>query len=144
MPKRSLVEKAQSRRESGTFVALPSSVLESDNFRTLSFRANKALMCFCSQLRFYKGGRSNNGDLYLAHSIAKEWGLRSKETVCLAVKELLERGWIILTRQGGSCGMGPNLYAITFFAIDECGGKLQIPPTNAPPSNWKKWRLEIE
>lgn len=101
-------------------------------------------MCLFSQLRFSKGGKGNNGDLYLAHSIGKEWGLKSKETVSLALKELLERGWIILTRQGGSCGLGPNLYAITFFSIDECGGKLQVPPTNTAPGNWKNWRPEIE
>lgn len=136
-PKR---DKAQGRRERGQFLALPSNVLESENFRTLSARATKLLLCLLAQLRFGRGGIANNGDLCLAHSIAKQWGLISKGTLHLAIKELIERGWIIKTRQGGPAGMGPCLYAITIWAIDDCGSKLEVEPTNAPLGTWKTWK----
>lgn len=144
MAKRRLVEKALSRRESGTFMPFPTAVLSSVNFRTLSPKANKALMCLCSQLRFSQGGTTNNGDLSFPHSLAEQWGLKSKETVSLALKELLERGWIERTRQGGLCGLRANLYAITFLAIDECGGKLDVPATRTASGKWKHWKAETE
>ncbi|BBJ23272.1 hypothetical protein [Candidatus Nitrotoga sp. AM1P] len=31
----------------------------------------------------------------------------------------------------------PHLYALTFFAIDECGGKLDIKATERPMSTWR-------
>lgn len=133
-------EKAQGRREHGQFVALPSNVLESENFRTLSARATKVLLCLLAQLRFRGKGIANNGDLCLAHSIAKQWGVVSKGTLHLAIKELIERGWIIKTRQGGPAGMGPCLYAITIWAIDDCGSKLDVAPTNTPLGTWKTWK----
>jgi len=136
-PKR---EKAQGRREHGPFLALPSNVLESENFRTLSARATKVLLCLLAQLRFGRKGIANNGDLCLAHSIAKQWGLISKGTLHLGIKELIERGWIIKTRQGGPAGLGPCLYAITIWAIDDCGPKLDVAPTSAPLGTWKSWK----
>ena len=40
-----------------------------------------------------------------------------------------------MSRQGGlhQC----SLYAVTFYRVDECEGKLDISPTPSPPGNWK-------
>ena len=32
----------------------------------------------------------------------------------------------------------PNLYAITYLAVDECGGKLDINETRTPEHSWRK------
>lgn len=62
-------------------------------------------------------------------------GWKSKATLDKARRELIERGVITLTRQGGR--KWPCLYAITLYWIDECKGKrLEVAPTNAPPNNW--------
>ncbi|MDE2421633.1 MAG: MarR family transcriptional regulator [Gammaproteobacteria bacterium] len=132
--------KAKGRRDSGTFVALPTVILTSDNYRTLSPVANKLFSCLLSQLTFGEGGAKNNGDLCASFSIANKWGIGSKTTLNKAIKELLERGWIERTRTvvftTGERNK-PNLYAFTYLAIDECGGKCTA--TRAPSSKWKQW-----
>jgi hypothetical protein len=64
-------------------------------------------------------------------------GWKSKDTLDRAKKELLEKRWAIVTRQGGR--KIPSLYALTFWGVDECGGKLdpQIIPRNQPRDSWK-------
>jgi hypothetical protein len=120
-------QKAVGRRESGTFVALPTAVLQSDNFKTLSPSAKNLFFCLLSQLRFGKGGTKNNGDLCATHSIAIEWGMSSKATLSKAIRELLEHGWIEQTRivnfRIGERNK-PNLYAFTIWAIDDVVGLL--------------------
>jgi hypothetical protein len=53
-----------------------------------------------------------------------------------AKNELIEKDVIIVTRQGGlnKC----SLYAVTWFQIDECNGKLDVALSTTPPVNWKK------
>lgn len=62
-------------------------------------------------------------------------GWRSKATLDKARKELLAAGWLELSRQGGRNRC--SLYSVTFYAIDECGGKLDVPPTLTPKSTWR-------
>jgi hypothetical protein len=66
----------------------------------------------------------------------KPRGWKSKETLNNARRELLEKGFIIITRQGGlrEC----SLYAVTFFAIDECDGKLDVSASRSPSNLWRK------
>lgn len=122
--------KTKGRRESGSFVALPHAVIGSDEWAALSAQAVKLLLDLYSQ---YKG--KNNGDLTLAWSIMKPRGWKSKETLYRARDELMEAGWIICARQGGR--HIPSLYAVTWQAIDECGGKLDIDETRTAPGTWK-------
>src|SRR5262249_36005288 len=64
-------------------------------------------------------------------------GWKSRDTLGKALRELLERGWIILARQGGR--HQASLYAVTFFSIDDCPGKLlELSATVSPPGDWKK------
>ena len=131
--------KAKNRREGGAFVPLPVSVLNHPNFYNLSLTANKLLMDMLSQLRFAKDGPKNNGDLCPTWSLMKARGWRSESTLSQAKKELLHYGFIILTRQGEILRSDkPNLNAITWWAINECDGKLEINATQAPPGNWKR------
>ena len=122
---------AKGRRESGQFQTLPQACLKHENFISLS---PKAVKLFLDILMQYNG--TNNGDLCAAFSIMRKRGWRSKDTLNKAIKELLHYGWIIVTRRGGLYKT-PNLYAITFQRIDECDGKLDIPPSNIAPGTWK-------
>jgi len=65
----------------------------------------------------------------------KKRGWKSESTLNKVKKELLNTGWIILTRQGGKNRC--SLYAVSFQSIDDCKGKLDIPTTNTAPGNWK-------
>ena len=63
------------------------------------------------------------------------YGWTSKGTVDKALNELLARGFIEQTRQGGrnKC----SLYAVSWLAIDECGGKLDVSDTRVASNLWK-------
>jgi hypothetical protein len=126
-------QKQQGRRESGTFVALPHAVLDSANWRNCSASAIKLL---CELARQFNG--HNNGNLCATLSKLKPRGWRSSDTISGALKELRYYGLIVLTRQGGL--HGPSLFALTWLAIDDCGGKLEMPPTNVAPGEWKQVR----
>ena len=128
--------KAKGRRESGPFVPLPLSVLNHPNYIALTAKSVKLLNDLLAQIRFGKEGTRNNGDLSLAWSIMSARGWKSKQTLENARRELEERGFITQTRQGGrhKC----SLYAITWWAIDYCDGKLDVPETRVPSNEWKQ------
>jgi hypothetical protein len=111
------------KREPGGFVALPHVVIRHPNFSELSPRATKLLMDLLSQ---YKG--DNNGDLATAEKLMRTRGWRSKGGIEIARNELLAKRFIVLTRQGGR--NKPNLYAVTFYEINWCEGKLDIKTPN--------------
>ncbi len=77
----------------------------------------------------------NNGDLCMAWTIMEKRGWKSRDTLNKARKELLDVELILVSRRGDR--KRPNLYALTFFAIDECGGKLDVKPTDRPHSTWR-------
>jgi len=134
--------KAKGRREGGIFVPFPVEVLSHLNFINLSSKAKHLLFDLASQLCFKQGGTVNNGDLTASFTVMQKRGWKSRESLDLAIKELLYYAFVKLTRQGGFRA-GPNLYAFTFFAIDDCNGKLFIPATITPSGDWKitkkKW-----
>lgn len=106
-------------------------VLRSYSFARLSAHAVKLLMDLVAQ---YKG--DNNGNMCAAWTLMEKRGWRSRDTLSKARRELLEGDWITITRQGGR--HQATLYALTFYAIDECAGKLDVRSTHSPPSSWKK------
>jgi hypothetical protein len=101
-------------------------------YNSLSHTATRLLFEFARQ---YNG--HNNGDLCAAWKLMHVRGWRSRDTLDRAKRELLDHGLILLTRQGGR--RKANLYALTWRAIDECKGKLDIGPTRVPPGDWQKW-----
>jgi len=123
--------KATGRREKHAFVGIPKACMNHENYIVLTMPAKILLHEFCYQ---YNG--FNNGDLCAAFSVLNKRGWKSKGTVNRALKELKERGWIIVSRQGGKNQC--SLYALTFQAIDECKGKLDIKPTVTSFGYWKK------
>ncbi|MGK0489014.1 MAG: hypothetical protein ACJAXB_002205 [Candidatus Endobugula sp.] len=128
--------KAKGRNEKGRFVALPHHCLNHENYIRMNDKAKTLIVNVALQ---YNG--SNNGDLCIAFSMMKKQGWKSKQTLYLAINELLHYGWLVRTRIGGLNKM-PNLYAITFHSIDECKGKLDIKATKTPLGTWKNKTVE--
>lgn len=125
--------KHKGRSESGTFTMIPHAVQDCPNWRQCSATAIKML---CDVARQYNG--RNNGDLCAAMSILKRYGWKHSETILLALRELRHYGFLLLTRQGGL--HAPSLYAVTWHAIDDCGGKLECASTAVAPGHWKEPR----
>jgi len=123
--------KYKGRKTSYSFVMLRHDVMRHENFKTLSGNATKLLIDLLSQ---FNG--KNNGDFCATWSLMKKRGWRSKGTLSRALKELLQRGWIIKTRQGWQNHSG--LYAVTWLPIDECDGKLDIAHTVTAFNTWKE------
>ena len=95
----------------------------------LSSHAVKLLLDMLAQFRF-----GHNGDMSLAWRVMQSRGWKSRATLDAARRDLLASGLIMLTRQGGRnlcC-----LYGVTWLAIDECGGKLEVNATRSPPGLW--------
>ena len=113
------------------FFSLPNKLTACEDFVSLKGNSIKLLIDIGRQ---YRG--NNNGDLCASLSVLRSRGWNSNQQLTKALKELLAKNLIIMTRQGG-LNMGPNLYAITWQPIDECGGKLDVESTNAPP-RWLK------
>lgn len=129
--------KMKGRVEGGTFSLIPHAVQDSENWKRCSGTAIKLL---CDLVRFYNG--KNNGDLSVAMRLLRPKGWTRDETVGHAQRELRHFGLIVLTRQGGL--NVPNLYALTWHPIDECGGKLDCPPTRVASGEWKQNRAQYK
>jgi hypothetical protein len=109
---------AKSKREPGGFVAMPYIVIRSDQFARLSAHAIKLLVDLLAQ---YHG--DNNGDLCATWTVMHPRGWRSRDTLEQALAELVERGFVTRTRQGGK--NSASLYAVTFYSLDD-DPKLEI------------------
>jgi hypothetical protein len=117
------------RQTTNSFLSLPHHVLNHENFRCLSPRATKLAIDIAAQ---YRG--NNNGDLSATLSLMRDRGWNSSDQLDKAKKELVRKDVIRVVRQGGlnKC----NLYALTWFPIDECNGKLDIASTITAPVDW--------
>ena len=106
-------------------------VMDSHAWANTSMKGVKLIMDVLAQ---YRG--NNNGDLSLAWKIMQSRGWKSEDTLNNAKDELLEKRWLICTRKGGRnvCA----LYALTFFAVDECNKyDPDIMSTLKPRDSWK-------
>ena len=120
------------KREAGGFVAVPHAVIRSAEFAALSPRATKLL---CDLLAQHRG--DNNGDLSPAMTLMRERGWRSGANLAHALRELEDANFIVCTRRGGR--HKASLYAVAFFAIDWCNGKLEIQaPTRQFMGTWRR------
>jgi len=111
---------AADKRDSGQFVAIPHAVLNGVAYLTVSSHARMLLFDLVAQ---YKG--DNNGDLCAAYSLMKLRGWKSTHTLLSAKKELMEAGLIEETRKGARPNKA-SLYAVTWYDLDDCNGKLDI------------------
>lgn len=128
------LERMKGRRQRGSFSVLPHDIFQSEEYAELKHRARSCLIDLICQFR-----GSNNGDLTAAWSIMKKRGWTSKDQLAEAIKELRERGWIIVSRQSTK-RREPNLYALTWLGVDPCGGKLDIAADPVPSGLWKRER----
>lgn len=130
-------QKLKGRRSGPTFGAKPHHIFRADTKNhkpsPASVLSHMAAHLLDNLVAQYNG--TNNGDLTAAPKIMKLYGWTSQGSVYSALTELLARGFIEQTRQGGrnQC----SLYALTWMAIDECGGKLDISPTKVASNLWK-------
>ena len=124
-------KEGRNKRERGRFLALPYAVLTSAAYLSLSPHGIKLLIDLGVQ---YNG--SNNGDLSAAWKLMRPRGWRSEETLAKAKRELLQTQLIVETRKGWRPNRA-SLYALTFFALDYCDGKLDIALTGFPYGAWK-------
>ena len=133
--------KAKGRREGGNFARLPYTLMDHLNYINLSPQGRMLLLDLMRQLRYGKGGVINNGDLCATFSMMKGRGWKSKDTLHTATLELLHYGFIVISRQGERLRNDkPTLYALTFIGVNECGGKLGIPSSQAPLGCWRQER----
>lgn len=134
MNRRSRWKESRTKREPGLFVALPHAVLNSAAFLALSPHGVKLLIDLALQYR-----HDNNGDLCAAWRLMQPRGWRSEETLAKAKKELLEVGLLVETRKGGRPNRA-SLYALTYYTLDHCNGKLDITPAGFPQGAWRHWK----
>lgn len=113
---------AADKRDGGQFYAIPHSVLNGAAYLSVSSHARMLLFDLIAQ---YKG--DNNGDFCAAYSMMKQRGWKSQHTLLNAKRELLNVGLIEETRKGARPNLA-SLYAVTWLALDECNGKLDITP----------------
>jgi hypothetical protein len=133
--------KGNKRRINGFFYPMPCALINSENFQSLSPMATKVFLMILAQIRFYGTETKNNGDLNATFTTAQKWHIGSKQTLRKALNELLERGMIEQTREvlfSATDKNRPNLYGITYWAIDECNGK--VTSTNQPSAKYMNWQ----
>ena len=120
------------KRGSRQFAPMRTDVLRSEAWAKTSAWGTRLIMDLAAQ---YRG--NNNGDLCMTWSVMQKRGWKSQDTLGRVKKELLDKRWIVVTRKGGR--KVPDLIALTFWAIDECGGKLDphIIPKDKPMDSWK-------
>ncbi|MCP1659105.1 hypothetical protein [Neisseria perflava] len=130
------LQNPKGKRTSRKIRVIPLEVLESEQFKMLSGNAVKVLLCLVKQCwQVHDKGTGNNGNLSAPKSAAAEHGL-SVGSWEKGKKELLDKGFIEISRRGTSRQC--HLYALTFFAIDECRKpKLDIAPTHTFSDDWK-------
>ena len=118
--------KVTGRADGGYFFPVPAHVLNSEQFRGLSYMAKALLLDIGAQFR----GR-NNGDLNATFSTMEKRNWKSKDTLHKAKQELIDARLLVLTRQGGKNQC--SLFAFGWQGIDECGGKLDPALTTNVP-----------
>jgi hypothetical protein len=122
---------ARNKRDSGGYVAIPFTVLNGAAYLGLNAYARMLLLDLAAQ---YRG--NNNGDLCAPWKLMHPRGWKSEATLNKAKRSLLEAGLIVETRKGAR----PNkcsLFALTWFSLDDCGGKLDISAQTFPRGAYK-------
>jgi hypothetical protein len=104
----------------GAFFKFERRIYHSADFLSLTAQERAVYLALAMQFNGH-----NNGDLCAAPAVMAKHGL-AHSTVRRAIKTLLARNLIALTRQG--CKRRCSLYALTHEPVDECGGKLDYRP----------------
>jgi hypothetical protein len=130
-------QKFKGRRTSSSFAAKPHHIFRANCKNNIpspaSVLSHKAAHLLDNLTAQYDG--QNNGDLSAAPKIMKLYGWSSQGSIHGALVELIGNGFIEQTRQGGKNQC--SLYAVTWLAIDDCKGKLDVNPTKVASNLWK-------
>ena len=113
----------------GLYGGIPHGVLDSLAFIGASYPA-KALLF--ELIRQHNG--KNNGHLQLSFAWLEKRGWKSRDVIQRARDELITRGLIIQTRQGG-LNIGASCNAVTWLHISNFVG-LDIPAKDYQPGAW--------
>jgi len=124
-------KEAKGKRDGGAFIQLPMSVLNSCAYIECNSFSRMLLFDLLAQ---YRG--NNNGDLSPCWKFMRLRGWRSEATLMKAKRELIELGLIVETRKGARPNKA-SLYAVTFYALDDCGGKLEMSSKSFPRGAYK-------
>jgi len=114
---------------SGSYTPLVHAVLDSVALMGASHTARSLLL---ELMRQHTGG--NNGRLHLAQGWLRKRGWKSGDTIQRAKVELLDRGLIVQTKQGG-LNVGPCLFALTWLPITNFIG-LELRPSEYHKGAW--------
>lgn len=128
---KSRYKNATEKRDSGGHVAIPFAVLNGAAYLALNAHARMLLFDLAAQ---YRG--DNNGDLCAAWKLMHPRGWKSEATLDKAKRALVEASLIVETRKGAR----PNkcsLFALTWYALDDCGGKLDTSAQSFPRGAYK-------
>jgi len=113
----------------GLYGAIPHAVMDGVAFKGASYPA-KALLF--ELMRQHSG--KNNGHLQLSFSWLQGRGWKSRDVIQRARDEIIERGLLIQTRQGG-LNIGASRYAVTWLKISNFVG-LEIQGKDYHPGAW--------
>lgn len=114
---------------SGSYTPLPHAVLDSVAFMGAGHTARSLLF---DLMRQHNGG--NNGRLHLAQGWLRKRGWKSGDTIQRAKVELINRGLIVQTKQGG-LNIGPCFFALTWLPIANFVG-LELRPSEYHKGAW--------
>tara|TARA_R110002072_G_scaffold165194_3_gene318366 strand:+ start:1269 stop:1736 length:468 start_codon:yes stop_codon:yes gene_type:complete len=119
----------------GRYVGIPHNVVSSAKFIGLSAHAVKLLLDLAFQYTGY-----NNGNLTACWTFMRERGWKSSSTLHKALRELIDAGFVVITRQGMKVRAYPTLLAITWSGVDEVP-KIRyddgILPNQVPLNLWR-------
>lgn len=124
--------KAKARRDSGTFTALPHHIFRGrPGHPAPASILSKAARCLLTDICHQFNGK-NNGSLAVSPKVMAPYGWVSRGSLDDALVELVARGFLEQTRQGGrnKC----SLYAVTWLGIDE--GPHDAKPNPVPSNLW--------
>lgn len=125
-----MAKRSRSNGGLGSFAGIPRVLMESQKYKQLNGWEVRLLLELACQFR-----GSNNGDLGMTWTMAKERGWRSSGTLAQSLAKLEALGFILRTREGGKHRC--SLYALSWQPIDDCGGKLDVKATATAPNTWK-------
>jgi len=114
-----------------SFLKLLHHVIDSPEFGALKGSALKMLIDLARQ---YNG--KNNGNLR-ASLLRQSGRWKSEDTMSVAIDQLVDGGWLVKTKQGGM-GIGPSLFAVTWWPIDACEGRHDHPIESVASNLWNK------
>lgn len=116
---------------SGAWLPLSLTFLRSRAAAELSPHGAKLLLDVLSMLG---PNASRNGDISLAPKLLRSRGWPSSATLIAAVRELLDYGLLVKTRQGSR--LDCSLFALTLYPLDCDPNKIEVGPGSYGLADW--------